>query len=73
MAIDQTRQHGCPAEVDDAGAVRNLDAGRRTDLGDAVALDQDHLVAQIGARLGIEQPARPDGYALGWRRLHVEL
>ena len=67
MAVDQAGQDRGLAEVNHLGSGGNLDAVGGTHVGDAVAIDEDDLIDQIGARLGVEEPARPNSD--GWRIL----
>ena len=61
VPIDQPRQHGCLAQVDDLGACRNLDTSRRSDVGNAVTPDEHHLIVHVDPRLGIENLAGSNG------------
>jgi hypothetical protein len=70
VAVDQSRQYGGAAQVDDLHALRDQDLVGRADVEDVVAFDQDHLVGQVRARLGIEQPSRAHRCALRRRHLH---
>src|SRR3989449_3738849 len=54
-SIDQPRQHGRTAQVDDSGARRRVTChrARRADLLDTLALDQDRLVGEDRASAGV--------------------
>jgi hypothetical protein len=56
VAVDESRQDRCEAQVDDA-APAGSSPWTRTHVGDAIAGHDDHLILQIGADFGIEQPA----------------
>ena len=61
VPIDQPRQHRCLAQVDHLGTSRNLHTSRRSDIRNAVAPDEHHLIGNIGSRFRIEHPAGPNG------------
>ena len=61
VPIDKPRQHGCLAQVDHLGTSRNLHTSRWSDICNAVAPDEHHLIGKIGSRLRIEHPAGSNG------------
>ena len=58
VVIDQSRQHGGMAEIDDTGSGGRGDIG--ADLSDALAVDQDVLVGEHPAATNIDQFAGLD-------------
>lgn len=59
VAIDQARQDGGTAQVDDFRTRGNRHTGGRTDSGDPLALDQHNLLASIWPDFGSNNlPAR---------------
>src|SRR5258708_31421823 len=61
MGVDQTRQDGCLAEINDACVHWNLDLRLAADLRDALALQQHHLIGLELAALAVEQAAGAQG------------
>jgi hypothetical protein len=60
VTVDQAGKHRLSAQIDDLCARRNLDLCCRPDLGDAFALQQDHLIGQRLAGLAVEQMSGTD-------------
>ncbi len=71
VAVDQAGQHGGAAEIDHGDAGGDLDFIGGADVDDAVAFNQDDLVREIGAGLGIEHASGAHRDALRRRGLHV--
>jgi hypothetical protein len=69
MGVDHSRQHRRLAEIDHPGAGGNLELRLRPDIGDALALQQHHLLRQHLAGLAVEQLAGADRHHL--RRRHT--
>ncbi len=69
VVIDQARQHGVSAQVNQLGAGRGVGhRGKWPDSGDPVSLHQDSLVDPDVVRITVNEPARPDQGPLGRRR-----
>ena len=60
VGVDHAGDDGCLAEIDKLGVGRNVHLGGRADLGDALAIEHDHLVGQHLSTLAVEQVAGAD-------------
>ena len=65
MRVDQARQEPGIPQVDDLDS-RSLQLGRRTDLRDAIALDEDGKAVPGRVRAAVDQVGGLDQDALGW-------
>src|SRR5436309_15130183 len=74
VAIDQSRQHGRAAQVDDSGARWRVTRHRtrRADLLDTLALDQDRLVGEGRASAGVDETTGLDDDRSEERRVGKE-
>src|ERR1700730_15573117 len=64
VTIDQPRQHGRLAQVNDLCSSRSLDTVGWTYFSNSVATDKYYLIAQICPGLRVKQPARAHSYNL---------
>jgi hypothetical protein len=55
VTVDQARHDRARSEIDLLRPGRNRHAPARSHLGDAITLDDDHLVARQAVRLAVEQ------------------
>jgi hypothetical protein len=70
VTVDQTREHGRPAQVDDSRVSGNRHAVGWTHIRNPIALDEHDLVFQVRARFGVKHPTGPNGEGLrSWRSL----
>ena len=61
VRVDQAGQHRRLAQIDHLDARRNPDLSLRTDLGDALARSEHHLLRPHLAGYAVEQAAGADG------------
>jgi hypothetical protein len=71
VGVDHSRQHRRLAEIDHLGAGGNLELRFRPDIGDALALQQYHLLREHLAGLAVEQLAGADSHDLRRRRTFI--